>query len=1562
MRVVTLKYMAIVCLCVLFAVVGNARGHIFNSFDGDSNSDLIISTSTGGNGQIDWYEYNPSTGGTSSHTLYSYVAQTFDVMAIGDIDKDEHQDLLVGGSYGIKWYEARLNDTATSVSTWGASGWNVKDIKIFNNTAYIARPGYLYKLTSSSAGSATLTALLDTSTKTYNMVCPSDFDLDGKTEVFVAWYWTSDPTSGYIDLYEDDGTNFTKINTFMSTVGGYESIAGLFDDDGYMDLFISCTNSNGIMWFEATGADNAVTQRDTITTRSAKHLMLTDLDGDGNKDLIISAMNNGESTNWVEATGDNSYAWRNDFNAYHRSGCLAAGDYDNDGLMNLWFGSKPSTYDVQWGEASGADNGFTGAGSFTGQYNAAYAVFSGNPNAFYAENWNLAAVPRSIDEGSGLQDFVLNSSTKIYYQNSGDVNFATVLKDYIKDSFGLDLTTTQTEPSGNSISLGRDTNLTHTGGYQLTIGPSSKIIVKGKDQDGVRSGVGTVMRILGDARLRMQGSSLIVPAVAIDDYPAITGMRGLDLQMNGNIQDVNSVKHIVQAGFKTHLNTLVFDIGKNWDSNSSTEDDGTGYTKAQIRDMVQYAKKRGFTVIPASNLLGHYDRSPYWKSTIQPDPNYMLGINMKDANNYELIDDLLDEIRYDFGNPAYFHAGMDETFPTLTGNAVLLGKSVKDTFADHITAVDNLVKNHGMSLIICHDMLVYPGEVSGVAHGTSGATGSAAARFVIPDDVIIDVWEYNHGSGGLDSTNLFQAAGNPVINSGWMLMSIADCARTAVNEGTMGAINTQWVVAEMGKDVITTGTMWTGEHFLRVPTMTAHYTWYKEPDEDLNTAFADRMLFDSALATVLDRWARDSRQKPSVTAIDLSGLSSGRHTGDDAVDLLEKMMFEVPRYGIDTFYLMGEPFKLGTGEYVEIQSPFDGTFPTEDRQDSASYYHHVHISRAGTIIADFNVSTINEWVDEDVAIYTRPEKFHTLCGPWATELVVENEEVTAISEYAETGDSRVPKNGFVLMADNSARGLLEGAHIGDKVEVTRVPNSGSAVAAYDIDNRNVNYDDITIAINSTASKLTFLHATPYATGLGQQIGTYRITYSDATYVDIPVVFGKNIGSMSTATSIYDSNQEGKAWLAYSNYGSSDKANDLRAVYAYEWTNPYPAKTISSVKTMVYYAPFTKHICIAASASETFDEMAVGDLDGDSYMDLIVCGSGGVKWYESRSADSVTLVDDWSGSSYNDVQFGDHGAYIAKNGAVELLRATADNTAAIGTLDSSSSHIYRTACPSDFDADGIEELLVGWTYTTDPCGGHTDLYEVNSSNHTLEYSYTLWDRSGIQFACGYLDNDSYMDVIVGRYQSSTGGYTQWLEATGSDDALVYRRTIHPAVPDDNDRAPHRAQIIDIDEDGYNDLLLSSHNGKWWAGKSTVRRADIYEANGDNQQPILRATPSGWRQCGMFTAGDYDDDGLVDIFMAPNWDGSGGPASISRLYAPGNGSHTVIDTGAFTSDKHVYDGHYVSSFDGDGTGNVIYLENPNHSLTPGDANENSIEWYKCDFAAPRTGWSVLGINKE
>ena len=784
---------------------------------------------------------------------------------------------------------------------------------------------------------------------------------------------------------------------------------------------------------------------------------------------------------------------------------------------------------------------------------------------FYDEDtWGLAARPRHV-RGLAEPSFVLNERVCIVVEDSADAGKAALLAGHIRAVFGLHLRVGTTVDGARAIDLRRDRAMAgHREQYGLRI-DQNRIAVTGADGRALYNGLGTLFTILADQRLLPSADGTVaIPSVEIRDWPAMTGFRGLNLQMTYRApNDERSIKAFVDGMFRLHYNTVLYEIGKNWQSD--TPGASWGYTRSQIRELVAYAKARGMEVIPGMNLLGHPGHGPEWPVKVAG------SIDLRAEENYRLLGQMLDEIVEDFGHPKFFHGGMDEASKEMRANAEKHGATERDLLVAHVRKVNDLVKARGMRLIVWHDMLVADGTTGEVDNGSPGPEGTAAARSSIPRDVIINVWDYNV-SGGRNCTGIFQGGGFEVTNIGWMDVSIAMAATVAHERSTLGMITGIWSDSTL-RDRPTHNMCWTNEHRQRILALAAHYSWYR-PDEITRTAASladpNRILkkidipFDPALMSIEARWDRPARMRRKWTPIDLSSAAKPRRPDGFAPRIIDSMRGKIPvrdRLG----YLRGTPLLLAHDSLVEIPSRLDINLATPSPSTRGKYEGIA--KRRGKVVATFTVTGFDRLRGtNDLIVYT-PKSLRTGANIYGYEIIVANGEVIHPRQRHNSGNSRIPRNGFVISAHGASRPTVRAIRAGDRVQLFRVGGGKREPVLSSGQPAPAKVDPIVIPMGlRPAKRLVFFHTTTYPTLPGRSLGHYEIELDGGKAERVDTVFAKNIGAFNETTGLFDPLTSRSTWLAYSNYGQSHAEREpVEVLYAHEWTNPAPERRIARVR-------------------------------------------------------------------------------------------------------------------------------------------------------------------------------------------------------------------------------------------------------------------------------------------------------------------------------------------------------------------------------------------------------------
>ncbi|MBI9016408.1 MAG: family 20 glycosylhydrolase [Phycisphaerae bacterium] len=148
----------------------------------------------------------------------------------------------------------------------------------------------------------------------------------------------------------------------------------------------------------------------------------------------------------------------------------------------------------------------------------------------------------------------------------------------------------------------------------------------------------------------------------IQDEPAF-GMRGFMEDVGRNYRPVSQLKELLEVMSRYKLNTFHFHLTDypGWrvesdkypelnaaDNMRHTRLPGKYYTKAEIKELVQYAAERGIEIIPEMDMPGH---SEYFTKTF--------GFEMQTEKGLEILKSQIAEWVELFPSP-YFHIGSDE--------------------------------------------------------------------------------------------------------------------------------------------------------------------------------------------------------------------------------------------------------------------------------------------------------------------------------------------------------------------------------------------------------------------------------------------------------------------------------------------------------------------------------------------------------------------------------------------------------------------------------------------------------------------------------------------------------------------------------------------------------------------------------------------------------------------------------------------------------------------------------------------------------------------------------------
>ena len=264
-------------------------------------------------------------------------------------------------------------------------------------------------------------------------------------------------------------------------------------------------------------------------------------------------------------------------------------------------------------------------------------------------------------------------------------------------------------------------------GYFL-FSKGSTMYLKADSLQGIYYGIQTLIQLLNATN-----SKNALRQVAIIDYPKLK-IRGVSDDISrGQAATVENLKKFIKtlSHFKINHYYLVYmqdmfkfekysDIGK-----------GRGaYSKAEIKDLFDYAKKHFVELIPIFQTIGHWENilhdENYWDYGEFPGSN---SLNIANEQIYTLLDNMIEELREVFKSE-YFHIGADESWDVGKGASKVYVDQVgiSQAYLKHYKKVHEIVKKHGYTkIVIYHDILYKYKEV------LEG----------LPEDMIIMYWKYN---------------------------------------------------------------------------------------------------------------------------------------------------------------------------------------------------------------------------------------------------------------------------------------------------------------------------------------------------------------------------------------------------------------------------------------------------------------------------------------------------------------------------------------------------------------------------------------------------------------------------------------------------------------------------------------------------------------------------------------------------------------------------------------------------------------------------------------------------
>ena len=428
---------------------------------------------------------------------------------------------------------------------------------------------------------------------------------------------------------------------------------------------------------------------------------------------------------------------------------------------------------------------------------------------------NILPAPKQVRLSEGR--IVIRPSTTILISDVEDRLAAEMLQQEIHERAGMKLSiepATGVPKTTGHISLGRLTDrglrayLESQGvkvdelgkpeldkqAYVIRVADSG-VLVAGDGAQGLFYGVQTLRQLL-----RPDGSggkTLAVPTLTIRDWPSMEWRGVSDDISRGPIPTLDYLKMQIRTLAEYKINLLGFNMEHVFDFQTQplvspkNALPGAALTPAEIKEIVDYAKRYYVTILPEQQAFGHLHQ--FLKYEIYSDLAEMPHGHVLTPTNlgtYDFIRQIYGEIVPLFPGP-FFHIGSDETFELGLGQTKTLAtrQGLGRVYLEHLQKVFEIMEPYHKQLMFWGDIAVkYPELLT-----------------ILPKNMIAVPWDYDPKPSYENIITPYTDVGLRVTvapgASNWgviwpdfdrAFVNIRNFVRDGQKHQAMGVLNTTW--------------------------------------------------------------------------------------------------------------------------------------------------------------------------------------------------------------------------------------------------------------------------------------------------------------------------------------------------------------------------------------------------------------------------------------------------------------------------------------------------------------------------------------------------------------------------------------------------------------------------------------------------------------------------------------------------------------------------------------------------------------------------------------------------
>ncbi|MCY7363599.1 MAG: integrin alpha, partial [Ignavibacteria bacterium] len=305
----------------------------------------------------------------------------------------------------------------------------------------------------------------------------------------------------------------------------------------------------------------------------------------------------------------------------------------------------------------------------------------------------------------------------------------------------------------------------------------------------------------------------------------------------------------------------------------------------------------------------------------------------------------------------------------------------------------------------------------------------------------------------------------------------------------------------------------------------------------------------------------------------------------------------------------------------------------------------------------------------------------------------------------------------------------------------------------------------------------------------------------------------------------------------------------------------------------------------------------GDIDGDSYSDLIIGASNKVKAYVFRGGPgmdnipdkifngedigdrfgySVSSAGDINGDGISDLIVGDYlndnngnnsgraYVYINSNTGNDIEDITFINPTGI----TNEAFGFQVASAGDVNGDGYKDIIVGAAFATVNDTGkayiyYGGVYTDGTPDVTLKGEVSSSSFGYSVSGAGDINGDGYDDVIVGayNYNASTGRVYIYKGGASMDNIADGRMTGESTL---SSFGYSVSEAGDVNADGYSDFLIGAYGYSTSTGRAYLfLGSSNLDTNKDNT--LAGSIANNDFGYSVSSAGDVNGDGYSDILI-------------------------------------------------------------------------------------------------